>query len=176
MRPQTVRLASATFSPWIVLDHLVQGFVVGLGVKLSSNGNLTYSVQHTFDNILQDEVLNTSLTRSTTTATLTKTNHGLSVADYIKVSGAGAPFDGEYAVASVVDQNSITYTVLNSGLTTSTNQPRFVYARLFTHLTLAAQTTSQQGNYVAPPIATRLIVSSYTAGYADFTVIQGGLQ
>lgn len=176
MRPVTVRRSAAGFSSWVVVDRYVAGFVVGLGVKLSSNANLTYSVEHTFDNILQDFRPNGVITRALTVCTVPITNHGLSVNDYVKILGAGDPFDGEYAVASVVDQNNVTVTVANSGATAASIYATVVTARIFTHETLAAKTTSDDGNYVAPPVATRLNVTAFVAGYADLTVTQGGLR
>lgn len=178
MRPVTVRLSAAGFSPWIPLDHYSASFNVGFGVKLSSNGNLTYSVQHTFDNVLQPTSPASPIipiSRSGTVATVSQTNHGISVADYIGVRGAGVPLDGDYEVASVVDQNSYTYTVANSGVTFAAPGYQFIQARVFNHLVLNAQTASGDGNYSNPIAAIRLYISSFTAGYADLSVYQGGI-
>jgi hypothetical protein len=174
MRPATVRVTAAGFSNWIPLTWLVPGFVVGFGVKLSSNANLTYTVQHTFDNILTPFAPLSPITRSTTVATVPITNHGLSVADWIHVQGAGAPLDGDFAVASVPNQNSVTYTVANSGAAFSAPGVMVATARIFPHSILFNQTASADGNYFAPPFATRLNVSAFTAGYADLTVINAG--
>lgn len=174
MRPVTQRLSAAGFSPWVVLDRYVRGFTVGLGVNLSSNANLTYSVQHTFDNVLVEEVLSTPITRVTTTATLTKTNHGLSVGDFIQIAGGGAPFDGQFSVATVPNQNTVTYTVLNSGAASSSPDARAVLARVMNHDILNGKTASDDGNYIAPPVACRFIITTFSAGYADLTVVQGG--
>jgi hypothetical protein len=177
MRPVTVRLSAAGTSEWVVVDRYVQGFVVGLGVKLSSNGNLTYSVEHTFDNILQDFKPATPITRVTTTATVTVVNHGLSVGDFVRVLNGGvAPFDGRFAVATVPDQNTFTYTVVDTGAAFASIYATICTARIFAHETLAAKTVSDDGNYVAPPVACRLNVTAFTAGYVDLTVTQGGIQ
>lgn len=168
-RPSTVRLSAAGFSPWILLNRLIAGFGVGLGVKLSSNGNLTYSVQHTFDDLYErTEVL---FTRSGTSLTVPKINHGLSVDDWVQISG-GTIWDATYAVASVTDQNNFVVTVANSGVTSASGYVQT--ARLFPHEDLAAETASADGNYEFPPRACRLIVTAFTAGYADLTVIQAG--
>lgn len=172
MRPVTVRLSAAGVSSWIQLNRLQWLTNVGLAVKLSSGAVLTYSVEHTFDNI-HDITENFTLSRVTTTATLTQTNHGLSVDDWIMVEGAGAPFDGEFAVVTVADANTLTYTVANSGVTTGARTARLHKARVFPHAVLAAQTVSADSNYAFPCFACRLNVTAYTGGFADFTVLQG---
>ena len=62
------------------------------------------------------------ITRSTTVATVTlPVKHGLAVGDTFLIAGtAGAPFDGIYTVASVTSAYIFTYTVSNSGVTTTT--------------------------------------------------------
>ena len=62
------------------------------------------------------------ITRSTTVATVTlPVKHGLAVGDTFLIAGtAGAPFDGLYTVASVTSAYIFTYTVANSGVTTTT--------------------------------------------------------
>ena len=83
-RPQTVRLSAAGFSPWIPINRLSESFGVGFGVKCSSNVNLTYSVQHTFDDLWDRSLC--LMSRTTTSLAITKTNHGLSAADWVKIS------------------------------------------------------------------------------------------
>jgi hypothetical protein len=174
MRPKTQRLSAAGFGAWIPLDWRAYNIQVGLAVKLSSGASLTYTVDHTFDD-LQTPTNQFSLSRTTTTATMTKTNHGLSVDDYLGLSGCGAPFDGTYAVASVADANTLTFTVANSGLTALANGVgSLITARIFPHETLAAQTASADGNYAFPPRACRLRVTTYASGFADLAVITGG--
>lgn len=172
-RPSTVRLSSATFSDWIPLNRYVSSFGVGFGVKLSDGATLTYSVQHTFDDIYERYGV-FSLTRSGTTATCTLVNHGLSVGDWVYPTACGAPFDGEYAVASVVDADTFTFTVAASGLTTKNPGGWIQTARVFSHTDIAGETASADGNYQFPPRACRLLVSAYTDGFADLTVISAG--
>lgn len=175
MRPITQRLSAAGFGAWLPLDQYDTNSNVGLAVVLSSNKNLTYTVDYTYDNVLQQTVP-TALTRSTTTATATIANHGLSVNDYIGIRSAGAPFDGDYAVASVVDQNNVTFTVANSGPTAAALGFFAVIARVFNHIVLAGLTASADSNFSTAVAACRLRISSYTAGYADLIVRQGGLR
>lgn len=51
MQPIRVTLSSATVSNPIPLDRYISPFNVGLGVAISVGGSLTYSVQHTFDDV-----------------------------------------------------------------------------------------------------------------------------
>lgn len=168
-RPVTVRLAAAGFSDWIRLNQYSNSYGVGLGVKLSSNGNLTYTVQHTFDDIYERTAVNFS--RSTTSLTVTKVNHGLSANDWVKIEGSPI-WDAQYAVASITDQNNFVVTVANTGVTSGSGWIKT--ARVFDHEDLAAETASADGNYEFPPQACRLIVSVWNAGYVDLTVVPGG--
>jgi len=51
MRPIRVTVGSATASATIPLDTYADPFNVGLAVVLSSGASLTYTVQHTFDDV-----------------------------------------------------------------------------------------------------------------------------
>lgn len=175
MRPTSVSVGSATFSTWIPLDSRNYNFQVGLAVGISSGASLTYSVQHTFDNFWENRTDRYSISRTTTTATVTKVAHGLTAADWISVQGV-APFNGDFAVASVTDADTFTYTVANSGATSQgIGTGNYIStAHVFPHSVVAAKTTNVDGNYQFPPFATRLIISSYTSGTATLTVIQQG--
>jgi hypothetical protein len=48
---RTIPLSSVSVSPPIPLNNYADPFNVGLGVKLSAGADLTYIVQHTFDNV-----------------------------------------------------------------------------------------------------------------------------
>lgn len=170
MRPQRVRVTAAGFSTWVFLDHRKRNFKAALAFIVSSGASLTGKVQHTLDPIREPTYV--SLTRSTTTVTLTKTNHGLTAGDYIYVEGAGAPFDGEFEVATVASSSTITYTVANSGLTASTG--RATLCRVFDHDLMTSMTSNTDGNYDFPPQACRLNLTSFSSGYADLVVMQGG--
>lgn len=52
MRPQSVTVGSATTSAAIPMNPKGSPFNVSIGCVLSNDGNLTYKVQHTFDNVL----------------------------------------------------------------------------------------------------------------------------
>lgn len=51
MRPITLTVSSQAASAVIPLDTYQDPFNVGIGVALSAGANLTYTVQHTFDNV-----------------------------------------------------------------------------------------------------------------------------
>lgn len=51
MRPIRVTVDSATASRPIPMDHYRDPFNVGVGVALSAGASLTYTVQHTFDDV-----------------------------------------------------------------------------------------------------------------------------
>ena len=51
MRPIRVTVSSATVSAPIPLDTYQDPFNVSIGVVLSAGASLTYSVQHTFDDV-----------------------------------------------------------------------------------------------------------------------------
>ena len=171
MRPISVRLSAAGASSWIPLDRLAQDFWASIGVSLSSGASLTYSVQHTTDDV-HETFTEFSITRSTTTATVKLVRHGLSVNDWVMGEGIGAPFDGEFAVASVADADTFTYTVTDSGLAARVNG-RLHKARVVNHDLLTTQTASAESNYAFSPVAVRLKITTYASGTADLKVIQG---
>lgn len=51
MRPIRVTVSSAAASNVIPLDQYISPFNLGLGVSLSAGASLTYTVQHTFDDV-----------------------------------------------------------------------------------------------------------------------------
>lgn len=172
MRPVYQNLGAAGNAPWITVNSLQAAFAVGLAVTISSGGVLTYTVQHTFDDTIAFR--NVTIARAGTVATVTDVAHGLSVGDSITVQGAGdANLNGTYDVASVVDANSYTYTVVNTGATASVPGTQLISLRVFSHATLQALTTRADGNYRFPPTACRLRITSYTSGVATLAVIQG---
>lgn len=166
-----VVVGSATKSAWIPLDPAQSPFAIGFGVTLTAAAVLTYKIQHSFDN--PNRGVACTITRSTTTATLVLTDHGLTTSDSVVVSGAGAPLDGTYDVASVVDADTITYTVANSGATLSSPGAKVAVMRVFDHPTVTAKTTATDGNYAFPVKAMRLNVTAYTSGKATLTALQG---
>jgi len=170
MRPIYVTLGAAGASPWIPINYLQNAFGIGFAVTLSSDGNLTYSVQHTFDDPTTN-ARDISIARSTTTATVTDPDHGLNTGDSVIVESSGSSnLDGTKTV-TVTSANAYTYTVANSGPTAAAAKAKSL--RIFTHEDVAAKTDRQDGNYAYPPRAIRLAISSYTAGKATLAILQG---
>jgi hypothetical protein len=54
MRPQVIKLSSATSSAWVPLDYKQSPFNVGLG--LTFTGTATAKVEHTFDDIFDSSI------------------------------------------------------------------------------------------------------------------------
>lgn len=51
MRPIRVSVSSAAASNVLPMDQYISPFNLGLGVSLSAGASLTYTVQHTFDDV-----------------------------------------------------------------------------------------------------------------------------
>lgn len=172
MRPVLVTVSAAGYSDWVPMNRLQWLTNVGLAVVPSSGAVLTYTVQHTFDDLWT--YANCQVTRSGTTATLKKANHGLSVDDSVFVQGTGSSnLDGVYQVVSVADANTLTYTVANTGATADTGGAMMSGARVFPHAVLAGETARADSNYAFPCTACRLYVSSWTSGFVNLIVLQG---
>ncbi len=191
MRPVRVTLNAAGYSQWVPVDYIEAWFGIGVAVVLSEDGNLTYTVQHTFDYEYIDPADNTSLVtiaRVGTVATVTDTGpwgigHGLTTGDNVIIKGSGSPNldspaslfgqgDVGVNIALTPSPTTYTYTVANSGPTTDGGNCHVARRRIFAS-TLAAQTARGTVTYNYPVRAIRLYVSIYTAGFADMTVLQG---
>lgn len=168
-------------SPWILLDYLQRGFAVGLFASLSEDaaGTPTYSVEYTPDNPNQGKSVQNpvvSLTRTTTTATLTWANpHGLVANDAAKVYNSGdANLDGDQTVVSTPSPTSITYTVANTGATVGSPYTQANGLRVFQVATaLTGATTRQSADLAVPALAVRLHVTLLSAGSISLEVVQG---
>lgn len=62
MRRQEITLSSATASSAVPLDYRALNFQIGLGAKLSAGASLTYTVQHTFDDVYAPGFVSASAT------------------------------------------------------------------------------------------------------------------
>lgn len=67
MRPQVQTVSSQTTGAAIPLDWRLDPFNVSLGCVVSGGANLTYKVQHTFDNVLDASVTPTWFDHSSIT-------------------------------------------------------------------------------------------------------------
>lgn len=172
MRTIKRRATAAGVTQWIFLDRNKPDFNVRLDFQISSGAVLTASVQHTIDMLWPKRAVR--ITRSTTTATVTDAAHGLAAGDYIAVENAGAPFDGEYSVASVVDANSYTYTVANSGATASAVSAVLGSLRVRDTTDMTALSADKELTYTSPVAACRLNVTAFTSGFAELSALQAG--
>jgi hypothetical protein len=144
---------------------------IGVHVEVPSTiSAISFDVYGTMD----DPNLNgnyVSIARSTTTATVTSPNHGLSVGDLIIVDQSVAPFIGTFKVASITDLNTYTYTVANSGATSANAT---IYGLRTIATTIATATASADATITQPLKAVMISISSYTGtGQVSFQVIQG---
>lgn len=183
MRPATVSMSAAGFSPWVIVDYLAIAFGIGFGCSVSSGASLTYTVQHTFDDPGPGSPGTTpttgfhyptgSIVQAGTTITVTDANHGLSVGDFVQLQGCGFGLDGPYNVASVTSTSVYTLTSgVSQNVTAST--AGFVNGmRVYNHPVVVGATARQDGNYAYPIRAMRLNVTAYTSGSVSMTVLQG---
>lgn len=170
MRPKSyyISTAAAGATPWHMCDFRANPFSVAFQVDIAGNTG-TYTVEHAFS----DMVIRTAgISRSTTVATVTLLNHGLAVGDSVVVRNASAPLDGTYAVASVTSTSVFTYTVANSGATAAP-AAEILSLRVMPHSSVAAQTTSKDGNYAFPVNFVRCRITVAGAGTYVFHVNQG---
>jgi hypothetical protein len=170
MQSATVTVSAAGNSPWVAINYLQRKFGVSLFCSPSSGAVLTYKVQHSVSGISTHRSV--AWTRSTTTVTVTDTGHNLSAGDSLNVKDTGnTAIEGFFDVASVVDANTYTYTVANTGTTSGTGV--VASGRVFPHSVITAATTRTDGNYAFPVRLVRLVVTSYTSGSVTMTVLQG---
>ena len=172
MRPVIVSAVALGNSPWGVISYLQNAFAVGLAAIPTSGASLTYKVQHTLDDLslFRPAVIS----RTTTVATVTDADHRASVGDSVTIVGSGDPnLEGTFDIASIVDANTYTYTVSNTGLTASVPGTTALRMRVFDHAVMTGLTTRSDGNYAFPVQAVRLKVTSYTSGKVDLIALQG---
>ncbi len=187
---QQVSLSAVAFSNWIPVDYRQYPPNVGVNVEVPSTVTGTYNVEFTTDPLLGvgnrfmlfDAQIPTSITRAATVATVVLPNHGLDTDDAIIVRSSNFPpgngqttaLDGYFAVASVVDLNTFTYTVANSGITTASQFVEIIPTRVVIGSSMSALTTSFSGNFGFPIRAVRLNVTAYAGtGAITLQVTQG---
>ncbi len=170
MRITSVVVGAIGYSDWIPMDTYRLPFNASAAVSLTDTPTLTYSVEVTYDDLGLKQL--PAIARTTTTATVTLADHGLTVGDSVRVEGAGAPLDGVFKVATVTNGNVFTYTVANSGATASAVGATIVIMRVFVPSAFSAKTAKVDSVISAPTSAVRLSVTSWSAGKATLTVAQ----
>lgn len=170
-----VAASSAAPTPWIPTSYLQNPFSVALFAAFESGGSGTYKVQHTPDDPQAQHQV-TSITRSGTTATVVDPAHGLASGDNLQVFGSGdANLDTTQGLGvdiTVVDANTYTYTVANTGATAAKVSVKVTTLRCFDHPLMTGLTAKADGNYAFPVQAVRARVTTPGAGNLDLTAIQ----
>lgn len=180
--PAYVTLAAVGNSPWVPLSYLQAPFGVTMACTLSGAGNLTYSVQYSYDG---QDVSNSQLVtivRTAGSANVLWPDHGLVTGDAVITTATGSPnldsatdADNRPIAQDItyVDENNFTYVVANSGATFGAQPSRCRRFRVFTHAVLAALTARADSNFNLPCQFVRLKVTAYTAGKITMAVTQG---
>lgn len=172
----TVSVAALGASVWLPVSYLQNPFSVSLDVTLSQDAaGITYTVQHTFDNP-QDARAPQSLTRSGAVATVIDPAHGLVTGDSLQVMNSGDPnldtARGQGVDITVVDDNTYTYAVGNTGAAAGLIATRIVTLKVFNHAQMAALAARADGNYAFPVQAVRVKNTAWTGGTTSLKVIQ----
>jgi hypothetical protein len=165
--------AAVGVTPWVPIDNSLLGFGLNIGCYVSSGASLTYKAQYTHDDLNRFQVC--SITRAATVATLKLTAHGFTgTTDSVIVRGTGdSNLDGTYPVATIVDANTITYTVANSGATVAKGTAECVVVRVFDHATITAKTANFDGTITVPVTAVRLNLTIWTSGTVTMLLNMG---
>ena len=173
MRTQTISQSAVGVTPWIPLNYRQSPFCVSAAVDFDATGAMTYTVEHTFDD-LGDFRQVASISRVGTAVTITfLAPHDLSTNDTVFVSASGVSgMDGSYT-ATVVSPTVVTYVSAVSATSTGGGNTLVTRIRPFPKANLTAKTVTAEDVYIAPITAIRLNVSLYTAGKATLIVNQG---
>lgn len=108
MRPITVTVPSQSASSVIPMDTYQDPFNVGIAVTLSAGASLTYTVQHTFDDVFAPGF---------NPATATWYNHATLVTKTTSSDGNYAfPVTGIRLNVSIYSSGSATMTVVQAGM------------------------------------------------------------
>lgn len=83
MRTTSLTVTASGASNWVPLNHFQTPFNVGFGVTKTGDGEMTFSVQHTFHEVLS--------------SANAPANASAMAFDHSEVSGQSASIDGNYA-------------------------------------------------------------------------------
>lgn len=170
---QDVQLSAPGSSAWIPLNYLAKWFGATAFASVDSGATVSYSMQRTYDDFTIVSARPVVITRSTTTATVVDTAHGLSTGDSVVVQGNGdANMDGTHDI-TVVDANTYTYTVANSGITASVASCKLNSLRVIADAGMTTQTTRAYAPIVTPVTGVRLVATAVSGGNVRLRVIQG---
>lgn len=195
------QLNAVGFTPWIPLSYIQPTFNASWFLRLSSNATgVTFSAQYAVED-LNFEYSAVGV-QATTTLTLNfapavsanqfntgqnpingvnylSFGHNLIVGDVVFIKGSAQAYaagatniDGFYPVATVVDQNNVTVTVVPSQSATFPNL-RVGILRPYVDTNMSAKTANAQSGVVFPIQAVRGNLTAITTGYVSFSVLQG---
>ena len=181
--------AANQFSEWIRHDYYQNPFCVSLALFLDSTLSATFNVQYALDDVTEGSTRQVSFSQTTNTITVTDwgkpvltglnpagfaaNGHGLSVGDWVLLSGTQAGIDGEYDVTSVT--SAFVYTLTSTISQSAKGVANAKSARVLVHDILTGLTARAASGYIYPVYASRLFATAFTAGgYGRLVAIQGG--
>lgn len=180
MRQQVAELDLVGSSPWLFTDNRRHGtdFNLGIQVTLAPASVLTYSVEQSKDrNAIERVRSDLSIARVTTTATATLLDHGLKTGDSVVIYDTNFTthnpepnLEGRFDI-TVVDKDTFTYTVANTGQTAAIGR---VISYNVAPTGVTDEFTEIETAIVEPLSALRLNITAFTSGSAKLTVLQQG--
>lgn len=170
----TLTLSALGNSNWLPVDWNQRDFALTLLGRISPGASLTWKAQYTGDGP-RTSARKVTISRSGTTATVTDIAHGLTAGDSAIVEGTGSSnLDQMNGVdITVVDANSYTYTVANSGAAADTGAAKVRSFRVSDHPNLTGKVASADDNIAFPVYMVRLKTTVYASGSVYLTVLQG---
>lgn len=168
MRLKRFTVAAGAKSPWIPLNRRSWGDV-GFIVSPQNGALGTYNVEVTENDIQFGE--KATLSRVTTVLTIVLPNHGLTTVDGVFITRTNNnDYSGFFEVATIVDLNTITVTVTDSGQDAPTG---FVSSVIKNDITgFSAVTGRKAGNIFASVVAVRLDCTLCTVAPTDLYLNQ----
>ncbi len=168
MRLKRFTVAAGAKSPWIPLNRRSWG-EVGFMVSPQNGALGTYNVEVTENDIQFGE--KATLSRVTTVLTIVLPNHGLTTVDGVFIVRTNNnDYSGFFEVATIVDLNTITVTVPDSGQGATTGFVSPVVGVDVSGFTGASGRKS--GNIFASVVAIRLDCTLCTVAPTDFYINQ----
>ena len=169
MRPITLDWDSPGISPWAPVNAY-EDESLGLYFFLGPQAAITVSVQLTVDDL--SNVKDCTVSQSGTTVTVVFSNHQLAVGDAVVISNSGySTLNGNREIASVVDENTITYELFGSN-TISSTPAKAVGLHVFDHATLVGVTANAQGVQSGPITAVCMNITDYIIGGGQLRILQ----
>jgi hypothetical protein len=171
--------AATGYSPWHFLDWRQNPFAVSFQVDYVGS-TLAYTVEYGYSDLQPKPVY---IANSTTTATVTYPNHGLSTGDSVIISGAeylngtattATTLNGTFQVTRT-GANTFTYTHTTNDGTLCRNPARAIFIKVLTHDTYGTPSTAAtDGNLAFSVQATRVKVTTAEAATSlTYHVSQG---